>query len=89
SPSVSFVSGNGIEQQERTSVAGNQPEVEIPGEIAKTGEYSYPAPNGEQIRLTYVADRNGFRPQGAHLPTPPPIPEALIERFMMMAALGD
>lgn len=27
--------------------------------------------------MTYTADEHGFHPQGAHLPTPPPIPEAI------------
>ncbi|XP_065163763.1 endocuticle structural glycoprotein SgAbd-8-like [Atheta coriaria] len=39
-----------------------------------TGSFSYPAPDGSIINLTYVADEHGFQPQGEHLPTPPPIP---------------
>jgi hypothetical protein len=41
------------------------------------GSYSYYTPEGELISVTYVADENGFQPQGEHLPTPPPIPEAI------------
>lgn len=41
------------------------------------GSYSYTAPDGTPITVTYVADEYGFRPEGAHLPTPPPIPEAI------------
>lgn len=41
------------------------------------GSFSYTSPEGQPIRVTYVADENGFRPEGAHLPTPPPIPEAI------------
>jgi hypothetical protein len=40
----------------------------------KQGSYRYVSPEGEQIQTGYLADENGFQPQGAHLPTPPPIP---------------
>jgi len=38
------------------------------------GSYTYTAPDGSIITVTYTADEQGFRAQGAHLPTPPPIP---------------
>lgn len=38
------------------------------------GSYTYTAPDGSVITVTYTADEQGFRAQGAHLPTPPPIP---------------
>ncbi|XP_053997978.1 endocuticle structural glycoprotein SgAbd-2-like [Hylaeus anthracinus] len=41
------------------------------------GRFSYNAPDGTPITVEYTADENGFHPQGAHLPTPPPIPEAI------------
>lgn len=41
------------------------------------GQFSYTAPDGTPILLTYTADENGFLPNGAHLPTPPPIPVAI------------
>jgi len=45
--------------------------------ISISGSYSYYAPEGELISLKYLADENGFQPEGDHLPTPPPIPEAI------------
>ena len=41
------------------------------------GSFEYTDPEGGAVRLTYIADENGFQPQGDHLPTPPPIPEAI------------
>ncbi|XP_052867187.1 cuticle protein CP14.6-like [Anopheles cruzii] len=34
----------------------------------QTGSYQYTAPDGQLYTLRYVADENGFRPQGDHLP---------------------
>lgn len=83
------MAGNGIEEEKKTEVVPAAPgSLESP-EVVETGSYSFTAPSGERIRTTYVADKNGFRPEGAHLPTPPPVPESLINAYMMMAALGD
>ncbi|RZB39253.1 endocuticle structural glycoprotein SgAbd-8, partial [Asbolus verrucosus] len=70
-----YSTGNGISAQERGFLknAGSQNEAQT-----AHGSFSYTAPNGQQISVTYTADENGFHPQGAHLPTPPPIPEAIL-----------
>ncbi|CAB0033986.1 unnamed protein product [Trichogramma brassicae] len=41
------------------------------------GSYGYTAPDGTPYVITYVADQNGYQPQGEHLPKPHPIPEAI------------
>ncbi|XP_004519158.1 pupal cuticle protein Edg-78E-like [Ceratitis capitata] len=44
-----------------------------------SGGFSYYSPEGELIQLSYLADENGFKPQGNHLPTPPPIPPQILK----------
>lgn len=60
---------------------GNYGDEEDDGSLQVQGSYSYTAPDGTPISLTYTADENGFQPQGAHLPTPPPLPQANIDRI--------
>ncbi|XP_046970192.1 cuticle protein 3-like [Vanessa cardui] len=59
---------NGI-QAEETGVEANG--------IQAQGGYSYTGDDGQIYSVRYTADVNGFQPQGAHLPTAPPIPEAI------------
>ncbi|XP_053953299.1 pupal cuticle protein Edg-78E-like [Anastrepha ludens] len=63
-----FETSNGIAQQE-SGVGG----------YYATGSSQYYSPEGQLIQLTYTADENGFQPQGDHLPTPPPVPEAILK----------
>ena len=76
-PVYSYETGDGTRAQEQGYLknAGAGPDAE-----AQTvqGSYSYAGPDGNTISVTYTADENGFVPQGAHLPTPPPIPEAIL-----------
>lgn len=62
-----FETTNGIFQQESG----------VGGQYA-SGQSAYYSPEGELIQLSYVADANGYQPQGAHLPTPPPIPPQIL-----------
>jgi Ni,Fe-hydrogenase III small subunit len=47
--------------------------------MAVSGSYRYKDPEGNDIVVNYIADENGFVPQGAHLPVAPPIPQAILE----------
>ncbi|XP_026751100.1 endocuticle structural glycoprotein SgAbd-8-like [Galleria mellonella] len=70
----SYETGNGIvaeEQGELKNVGAEEPAIQV------QGQFQYPSDDGSNIQLTYVANENGFQPQGAHLPTPPPIPAAI------------
>ncbi|EFN78519.1 endocuticle structural glycoprotein SgAbd-2 [Harpegnathos saltator] len=71
--SFSYETENGISVSESGHPqAGPQGQTEV-----VQGRYSYPAPDGTPITIEYTADENGFHAQGAHIPTPPPIPEAI------------
>ncbi|XP_028168598.1 larval cuticle protein LCP-14-like [Ostrinia nubilalis] len=74
--SYTFETSNGISGQAeghvKPSVGKDEPAIEV------SGSSQYISPEGEKISLTYVANENGYQPQGDHLPTPPPaepIPE--------------
>ncbi|KAE8573242.1 endocuticle structural glycoprotein SgAbd-4 [Halyomorpha halys] len=75
-----YETGNGIQAQESGSVAGPE------SGTAAQGSFSYQGPDGP-ISLTYTADQNGFVPQGAHLPTSPPIPPAIQRALDYLATL--
>ncbi|XP_050301152.1 pupal cuticle protein 20-like [Anthonomus grandis grandis] len=50
------------------------------------GSFSYSDADGQQVSISYTADENGFVPQGAHIPTPPAIPEAILKGLEESAA---
>lgn len=80
------MTGNGIKAEEQGYLKQGVPEG--PGE-AVSGSYSYTAPDGQQISVSYTADENGFVPHGSHLPTPPPIPPEILKSLQQNAADGS
>jgi hypothetical protein len=67
----SFKTGHGIVVEE----SGSQKQVgNLPKESGaiSSGSYSDTNPDGSVITVTWVADENGFRASGDHLPTSPP-----------------
>lgn len=61
----SFETSNGIAQQESGQLVNPGQENES---IAVRGQYSYTGADGVVYTITYIADDNGFQPEGAHLP---------------------
>ncbi|RLU21716.1 hypothetical protein DMN91_006092 [Ooceraea biroi] len=76
----SYETGNGISVQEAGHQQGKTESV--------SGSFSYTGPDGAQYSISYTADENGFHPQGAHLPTPPPIPPE-IQRGVELALAAE
>lgn len=70
----SFETSNGIRADEQGYI--KNPGTEREAQVMQ-GSYSYTGADGIIYTVTYIADENGFRAEGAHLPTPPPIPAAL------------
>jgi len=71
--SFSFETEDGMKRSE----AGKHMES---GGMIQTGSWEYVGPDGKIYKVSYIADENGFRPTGDHLPTPPALPPAL-QRF--------
>lgn len=63
----SYETGNGILVQE-SGVGGHNAH----------GLAKWVSPEGTPLELTYTADENGFQAYGSHLPTSPPIPDAIL-----------
>lgn len=74
----SYETSNGIraDQQGYLKNPGSQVEAQV-----MQGSYSYTGPDGNVYTITYIADENGYRAEGAHIPTPPPVAARQLPRF--------
>ncbi|KAL1455380.1 hypothetical protein WDU94_009479 [Cyamophila willieti] len=73
----SYETGNGINANEQGYLK-NPGQKDLEAQTAQ-GQYSYTALDGTPITVQWYADETGFHASGAHLPTPPPIPEAILK----------
>lgn len=55
------------------------------GQISN-GNAQWVTPEGQQIRLTWTADANGYHPQGSHLPVGPPTPPLIARAIQWILA---
>lgn len=71
----SYETENGIsaEEQGAPKVAGPEGPA-----VAAQGGFRYTAPDGTPVEISYIADENGFQPQGNVLPQAPPIPDYIL-----------
>ncbi|GLV39282.1 Cuticular protein 49Ab [Carabus blaptoides fortunei] len=76
---------NGILGEEQGKLANRGTDAEG---MKAHGFYTYTGPDSIVYTVTYTADENGFIPQGDHLPTPPPIPEAILKSLDYQRSQG-
>ncbi|CAH0407746.1 unnamed protein product [Chilo suppressalis] len=76
-----YETSNGIS----ASSSGSVKNVENVDALVVQGSYQYNSPDGP-VEVSYVADENGFQPQGAHLPVAPPVPEAILRAIEYIQA---
>ncbi|CAH1104435.1 unnamed protein product [Psylliodes chrysocephalus] len=67
----SFQADNGISAQETSQIKNSNSQEPVE---ETQGNFEYTAPDGSSIQVRYIANEDGFQPQGAHLPVAPPIP---------------
>ncbi|XP_071862756.1 cuticular protein 21 [Bombus fervidus] len=78
-----YETGNGIKVEEH----GQLKQInDTNSAIVVQGSYGYSDDEEVPVVLSYVADENGFQPQGEHLPTPHPIPAAILKALEYIAA---
>ncbi|XP_071516380.1 cuticle protein AMP1A-like [Panulirus ornatus] len=81
--SLDVETGNDIVLSQSGSPTGPE------GAVVKAGQYSYTAPDGTPVVVTYVADANGYQPQSDLLPVAPafphPIPQFVLDQIAFAA----
>lgn len=61
----SYETSDGVKRQEEGALQNVGTETES---IVVKGSFSWIADDGQTYTVTFVADENGFQPEGAHLP---------------------
>lgn len=81
-----FESGDGTKAQQSGQLKVVGPEPDKAGEVSQ-GSFSYSGDDGKTYSISYTADENGYIPTGDHLPTPPPVPEAIAKAVVYLLSL--
>lgn len=61
----SYQTSDGVSREEKAEVKNPGAENEA---LVVQGSYSYVGTDGNTYTITYVADENGYRPTGQHIP---------------------
>lgn len=78
-----YETSNGINGHASGQLKNFGPEQDA---IVSQGQFGWTDHEGQKFDTQYVADENGYQPQGAHLPTPPPIPPQIARALEWLAA---
>ncbi|GBP74633.1 Larval cuticle protein LCP-22 [Eumeta japonica] len=81
--SYNVETSNGIAAQAQgtpRNFGGNPPVVPV----VISGAFRWVSPEGEPIDISYTADENGYQASGSAIPTPPPIPEAILRSLQRL-----
>ena len=71
----SYETSNGITHEESGELKKFSPEEEA---IVVQGKSGWTSPDGEKVFFEFVADQNGYQPQGSHIPVGPEVPPHII-----------
>ncbi|XP_026733873.1 larval cuticle protein LCP-22-like [Trichoplusia ni] len=77
---------NGIAAQAQGTprdFGGNPPIIPV---VAQ-GSFSWVAPDGQNVVISYVADENGYQPSGDAIPTSPPVPPQIARALEYLARI--
>ncbi|KAM3962342.1 endocuticle structural glycoprotein ABD-4-like [Aphomia sociella] len=76
-----YETGNGIV----ASAVGSLKKVDNIDALVVQGSFKYVDADGTPVNVEYIADENGYQPNGAHLPTAPPVPEPIQRALAYLA----
>jgi len=62
---ISYETSDGVSRQEQAVLKNVGTDNEA---LSVRGTITWVAADGQQYTLNYIADENGFQPEGAHLP---------------------
>ncbi|XP_050342359.1 larval cuticle protein LCP-17-like [Nymphalis io] len=77
-----YETGNGIVAEANGALRNIGAEEQA---LQVQGNFQYQSKDGSTIQLSYIADENGYQPQGSILPTPPPIPVEIQRALEILA----
>lgn len=70
--------GDGVYQYSFDTTNGIQVQESGVGGQSSQGTAQWYDPSGEPVGISWIADAYGYRASGTHVPTPPPIPAAIL-----------